>query len=92
MSMRKECALSCGKYDGWWVAIEPRHVTRASKWPYVRTVVVEFPSIDRAQQVLIGHCPISRTLLVAQILGALVSIRFLDLLLLNSGRLQASSP
>lgn len=38
------------KYDGWWVAIEPRHLTRAGNWPYVRTVVVEFPSIERAQQ------------------------------------------
>jgi len=38
------------KYDGWWVAIEAQHVTRAGTWPYVRTVLVEFPSIDRAQQ------------------------------------------
>ena len=38
------------KYDGWWVAIEAQHVTRVGTWPYVRTVFVEFPSIDRAQQ------------------------------------------
>jgi uncharacterized protein (DUF1330 family) len=33
------------KYDGWWVAIEAHHETRAGTWPYVRTVLVEFPSI-----------------------------------------------
>jgi len=38
------------KYDGWWVAIEAHHETRAGTWPYVRTVLVEFPSIGRAQQ------------------------------------------
>jgi uncharacterized protein (DUF1330 family) len=38
------------KYDGWWVAIEAQHVTRVGTWPYVRTVLVEFPSICRAQQ------------------------------------------
>jgi uncharacterized protein (DUF1330 family) len=38
------------RYDGRWVAIEPQHVTRAGTWPYVRTVIVEFPSIERAHQ------------------------------------------
>jgi uncharacterized protein (DUF1330 family) len=38
------------RYDGRWVAIEAQHVTQAGTWPYVRTVIVEFPSIERAQQ------------------------------------------
>ena len=36
-------------YNGRWLAIEPQHVTRAGDWAYVRTVIVEFPSIERAQ-------------------------------------------
>jgi uncharacterized protein (DUF1330 family) len=38
------------QYGGRWVAIEAQHVTRAGAWPYVRTVLVEFPSIERVQQ------------------------------------------
>ena len=38
------------RYGGSWVAIEPQPVTRAGAWPYVRTVIVEFPSIEQAQQ------------------------------------------
>jgi uncharacterized protein (DUF1330 family) len=38
------------QYDGRWVAIEPQHEIRAGAWPYVRTVLVEFPTIERAQQ------------------------------------------
>ena len=38
------------QFEGRWVAIEPQHVTRAGAWPYVRTVVVEFPTIDHAQR------------------------------------------
>ena len=38
-----------GKFGGRWVVIEAQHVTRAGEWPYVRTVIVEFPSIERAQ-------------------------------------------
>jgi uncharacterized protein (DUF1330 family) len=37
-------------YEGRWVAIEPQHLTRTGNWPYVRTVIVEFPSIERAQE------------------------------------------
>jgi len=39
-----------GKFGGRWVAIEAQHVTRAGEWPYVRTVIVEFPSLDHAQE------------------------------------------
>jgi uncharacterized protein (DUF1330 family) len=38
------------KYGGRWVAIEREHVTRAGAWPYVRTVIVEFPSLAYAEQ------------------------------------------
>src|SRR5438270_9658137 len=38
------------QYGGRWVAIEPDHLTKAGAWPYVRTVIVEFPSIKHAQQ------------------------------------------
>ena len=38
-----------GKFGGRWVAIEAQHVTRAGEWPFVRTVILEFPSIERAQ-------------------------------------------
>ena len=37
-------------YGGSWVAIEPHAVTRAGTWPYVRTVLVEFPSLEKARQ------------------------------------------
>jgi len=37
-------------YGGAWVAIEPAPVLRAGAWPYVRTVLVEFPSLEKAQQ------------------------------------------
>jgi|SRR5437588_6936868 len=38
------------RHEGRWVAIEAQHMIRAGTWPYVRTVIVEFPSIERAQQ------------------------------------------
>jgi uncharacterized protein (DUF1330 family) len=38
------------QHGGRWVAIEPDHVIKAGTWPYVRTVLVEFPSIEKAQQ------------------------------------------
>ena len=38
------------KYQGRWVAIEAQHVTKVGSWPYVRTVIVEFPTINRAMQ------------------------------------------
>src|SRR5258708_29035932 len=38
------------QHGGRWVAIEPGHVIKAGTWPYVRTVLVEFPSIEKAQQ------------------------------------------
>ena len=37
-------------YSGRWVAIEPEHLVKAGAWPYLRTVIVEFPSIKHAQQ------------------------------------------
>jgi len=37
-------------YGGSWVAIERHSVTLAGTWPYVRTVIVEFPSMEKAQQ------------------------------------------
>jgi len=33
-----------------WVAIERHSVTLAGTWPYVRTVMVEFPSMEKARQ------------------------------------------
>lgn len=39
-----------GKFGGRWVALEEQHVTRAGEWPYIRTVIIEFPSIGRAQE------------------------------------------
>jgi len=38
------------KFRGRWVAIEPKHLTRAGAWPYVRTVIVEFPTIADAER------------------------------------------
>ena len=38
------------QYSGRWVAIEPRHEIRAGAWPYVRTVLVVFPTIEQAQR------------------------------------------
>jgi uncharacterized protein (DUF1330 family) len=38
------------QYGGFWVAIEAQHVSKAGAWPYVRTVLVEFPSLEKAQQ------------------------------------------
>ena len=38
------------KHGGYWVAIEPEHATKTGTWPYVRTVIVEFPSIEQAQK------------------------------------------
>ena len=38
-----------GMFGGRWVAIEAQHVTCAGNWPYVRTVILEFPSLERAQ-------------------------------------------
>lgn len=38
------------KHQGRWVVLEAQHLTRAGTWPYVRTVLVEFPSIARAEQ------------------------------------------
>ena len=37
-------------YEGRWVAIEPEHIMRAGAWPYVRTVLVEFPTIAHAKR------------------------------------------
>ena len=37
-------------HGGRWVAIEPEHLVKAGAWPYLRTVIVEFPSIKHAQQ------------------------------------------
>jgi uncharacterized protein (DUF1330 family) len=37
------------KHQGWWVAIEPEHDARAGEWPFVRTVLVQFPSIVHAR-------------------------------------------
>jgi uncharacterized protein (DUF1330 family) len=39
-----------GKFQGRWTAIEPQHITRAGAWPYVRTVIVEFPTMGDAQR------------------------------------------
>jgi len=36
-------------YSGRWVAIEPEHLVKAGAWPYLRTVIVEFPSIKHAE-------------------------------------------
>ena len=38
------------QFQGRWISIEPQHVTRAGAWPYVRTVLVEFPTIDDAER------------------------------------------
>jgi uncharacterized protein (DUF1330 family) len=38
------------RYGGSWVAIEPQPVMRAGTWRYVRTVIVEFPSMEQAHQ------------------------------------------
>ena len=38
------------QFGGRWVAIEANQVTKSGTWPYIRTVIVEFPSIEDAQR------------------------------------------
>ena len=38
------------QFGGRWVAIEADHVAKVGTWPYIRTVIVEFPTIEDAQR------------------------------------------
>ena len=37
-------------YEGRWVAIEEQPVLKAGAWPYIKTVMIEFPTLDHAQR------------------------------------------
>jgi uncharacterized protein (DUF1330 family) len=38
------------QFGGRWAAIEANQVTKAGDWPYLRTVIVEFPTIEDAER------------------------------------------
>ncbi len=50
MNMRRGCGRFCNSTTGGGWRSKRNMLTRVGTWPYVRTVLVEFPSICRAQQ------------------------------------------